>query len=310
MDYLKIESGNDSVTLKGVKNFDLKQTLECGQCFRWERVDEGRYIGVAFGKVLEVQQIGDEITLYNTNEAEFRSIWLNYFNLETDYSAIKMELSKDVTLREAIEYGSGIRVLNQEPFEMVISFIISARNSVPIISKTVNEISRRWGKKIEYKGNEYYAFPSKEVLANITELEMKAAGGSFRSRYIIDTSDKINKCELIRENKLSIDESESFLEKYDLEKIISLNVDECHKALQNYSGIGEKVADCIMLFSMEKTSAFPVDRWVKRAMMHFYEAGDLSLPKIRVFGRSRFGNLAGAAQQYLFYYTKEKGIKL
>ena len=310
MDYLNIEYSDNSITLKEVKNFDLKQTLECGQCFRWEKVAENNYIGVAFGKVLEVFQNKNDIILYNTNEQDFKNIWKKYFSLDKNYTEIKTQLSTDATLRDAIEYGSGIRVLNQEPFEMVISFIISARNSVPMISKTVNEISRRWGKKLEYKGKEYFAFPEKEVLASITIEEMKDAGGSFRSRYIIDTSDKINKCENIKLGKLSMDNQDEFLELYDLDRIISLDDDECHKALQNYSGVGSKVADCIMLFSMEKTSAFPVDRWVQRAMMQFYNAGDLSLPKIRIFGRDRFGKFAGAAQQYLFYYTKEKGIKL
>ena len=310
MDCLDIEYKDDSIVLKGVRNFDLKQTLECGQCFRWERVSDNNYIGVAFGRVLEVFQEGNDITLYNTNRQDFEDIWRNYFSLDRDYSKIKEELSKDSILKDAIEYGSGIRVLNQEPFEMVISFIISARNSVPMISKTVNEISRRWGEKLEYKGKEYFAFPKKEILASLTIEEMKDAGGSFRSRYIIDTSDKINKCEKIKEGRLSVENQDEFLKLYDLERIISLDDEECHKALQNYSGIGSKVADCIMLFSMEKTSAFPVDRWVQRAMMHFYDAGDLSLPKIRIFGRDRFGEFAGAAQQYLFYYTKEKGIKL
>lgn len=310
MDYLDIEYSVNSVTLKGVKSFNLEQTLECGQCFRWEKVSENNYIGVAFGRVLEAVQENDVITFYNTNEQDFKNIWLKYFSLDRDYTEIKTQLSEDPTLREAIEYGSGIRVLNQEPFEMVISFIISARNSVPMISKTVNEISKRWGAKLEYKGKEYFAFPSKEVLAAITIEEMKDAGGSFRSRYIVDTSDKITKCEEIKAGKLLMDDQDEFLKLYDLERIISLDDDECHKALQNYSGIGSKVADCIMLFSMGKTSAFPVDRWVQRAMMHFYNAGDLSLPKIRVFGRDRFGKFAGAAQQYLFYYTKEKGIKL
>ncbi|WP_297520680.1 DNA glycosylase [uncultured Clostridium sp.] len=310
MDYLKIESDDNSVTLKGVKNFDIKQTLECGQCFRWEKVADNIYVGVAFGRVLEIEQVGNDVILHNTNEDEFYKIWLKYFNLDTDYTEIKEKLSQDATLSKAIEYGSGIRVLNQEPFELVISFIISARNSVPMISKTVNEISRRWGKKIEYKGKDYYEFPKKEVLASITEIEMKDAGGSFRSRYIIDTSDKITNCEFIKEGLLSVEDNNAFLAKYDLETIRALDADECHKALQNYSGIGAKVADCIMLFSMEKTSGFPVDRWVKRAMMHFYGAGDLSLPKIRVFARERFGEFAGAAQQYLFYYAKEKGILL
>ena len=138
MDYLDIEYKDDSIVLKGVRNFDLKQTLECGQCFRWEKVSDNNYIGVAFGRVLEVFQEGNDIILYNTNRQYFEDIWRNYFSLDRDYSKVKEELSKDSILKDAIEYGSGIRVLNQEPFEMVISFIISARNSVPMISKTVN----------------------------------------------------------------------------------------------------------------------------------------------------------------------------
>ncbi|MGL4739538.1 MAG: DNA-3-methyladenine glycosylase family protein [Sarcina sp.] len=308
MDFSNIIYDENIVTVHGIKNFDLVQTLECGQCFRWDKISENRYVGIAYNKILEVEQDGDILKFYNTNKEDFDNIWRHYFDLDRDYSEIKEELSKDTILGEALSYGTGIRVLNQEPYEMVISFIISARNSIPVIKRTIKIISEIWGEKIEYKGNLYHTFPRKEILAFVTEAQMKEAGGSFRSKYIVDTSHKIYTAEMM--NKNEIEKDEDFLNLYDLEKIISLEDQECHIALQNYSGIGAKVADCIMLFSMGKTSAFPVDVWVKRAMIHFYGAKDVSLPKIRKFGIERFGKYAGFAQQYLFYYTKEKGIKL
>lgn len=310
MDRGAIEFEENKVIIRAAKNFNIKQTFECGQCFRWEKINDNNFIGVAHGRVLEVIQEGDDIILENTNKEDFEKIWRNYFDLDRDYSAIKKELAKDKILREAVEFGYGIRVLNQEPFELVISFIISARNSIPVISRTINEISKRWGEKIEYKGKEYYAFPTVETLAGLTEAEVKEAGGSFRSKYIVDTSKKINDSIKIKEGKLELENKEEFLENYDLERIISLEDDACHKALQNYAGIGAKVADCIMLFSMGKTSAFPVDRWVQRAMVYFYNAEESSLNKIRDFARSRFKEFSGFVQQYLFYYVREKGIKL
>lgn len=310
MNFDKIEFIDDKVILRNVKDFNIKQTFECGQCFRWEKEAENRYIGVAHSRVLEIEQIDSDIILHNTCEDDFNNIWRNYFDLDRDYAKIKKELSNDEILKLAVDYGYGIRVLNQEPFELVISFIISARNSIPVICSTIKHISEKWGNKIEYKGKDYYTFPSKEVLANVTVDEVREVGGSFRSKYIVDTSSKINEASLIKSGKLNIEDSDDFLEKYDLEKIINSDDDTCHKLLQNYMGVGAKVADCIMLFSMGKTSAFPVDIWVKRAMMHFYNANEMSLPKIRIFGRDRFGKLSGFAQQYLFYYARENGIKL
>lgn len=310
MNFDNVEFIDDKVILKNVRDFNIKQTFECGQCFRWEKQEGNRYIGVAHSRVLEVEQIENDIILHNTCEEDFNNIWRNYFDLDRDYKKIKKELSKDETLKLAVDYGYGIRVLNQEPFELVISFIISARNSIPVICSTIKHISEKWGKKIEYKGKDYYTFPTKEVLSKVTVDEVREVGGSFRSKYIVDTSSKINEAALINAGEIQIEETDEFLEKYDLERIIKLDDNACHKALQNYMGIGAKVADCIMLFSMGKTSAFPVDIWVKRAMMHFYNANEMSLPKIRVFGRDRFGELSGFAQQYLFYYARENGIKL
>ena len=229
-----------------------------------------------------------------------------YFDLEVNYGEIKEELSKDELLRKSVEFGYGIRILNQDPFEMLISFIISARNSIPSIMKTIKKISERWGDKIEYKGNIYYAFPTPEQLKEATLEEIKETGASFRSKYIVDTIGKVNAA-IEAKNNGTLNEE---LQQFDLEYIKSLPTDECHKALQNFMGVGAKVADCIMLFSMAKKSAFPVDVWIKRAMIHFYLAPDVSLNKIRVFGRDKFGELSGMAQQYLFYYARENNIKV
>ena len=306
MDYREIIESNDSVIIKGVKNFNIKQILECGQCFRWQRVTDTDYIVVSNRRVIEIIQEDDEVIIHNTNMNDFKNIWENYFDLNTEYGPLKEELSKDELLKQAIEFGYGIRLLNQDPLEMVISLIISARNSIPSIMKTIKKISEKFGDKIEYKGEIYYAFPTPEQLKNATLEDIQETGASFRSKYIIDTIYNINMALEAKKSGNLTDE----LKRYDLDYIMSLPTDECHVALQAFKGVGAKVADCIMLFSMGKKSAFPVDVWIKRAMIHFYVAPDVSLNKIRVFGREKFGELSGLAQQYLFYYARENNINV
>ncbi|HEX9026863.1 MAG TPA: DNA glycosylase [Clostridium sp.] len=308
MDYKSIKYCDDYIIIKDVKNFKLKQIFECGQIFRFEEIAEDNFIAIAFGKLIEVKQDKEDIIIYNTTEDEFNKIWLKYFDLDRDYSIIKEEISKDILLKQSIEFGDGVRVLNQDPFEMLISFIISARNNIPSIKKTVNKISIKWGKKIEYKDKTYYTFPCISDIKDATLEEIQETGASFRSKYLIDTIKNAYSSKMEKGNS-NIDEENSSM-KYDLDYIKSLNDDECHNALQEFKGVGAKVADCIMLFSMEKTSAFPVDVWVKRAMIHFYGAEDSSLNKIRIFARSKFGEVAGFAQQYLFYYARENKIKI
>lgn len=317
MEFKKIEFFEDKVILRKVKNFNIKQTFECGQCFRWSREENGNYIGVAHGRVLELEQSGDDVIIYNTNEKDFYDIWLEYFDLERDYSSIKEELSKDELLRKSVEFGYGIRILKQEPFEILISFIISARNSIPVISKTINKISEKWGNSVEYKGKTYYTFPTVEQFAKATLEEIKETGASFRSKYILDSVNKVYECNKLLnqiEQKAAgeIISENNYLDilSFNLNKISHMDADQCHLALQNFMGVGAKVADCIMLFSMKKYSAFPVDVWVKRAMQHFYLAPDVSLNKIRIFAREKFGELSGFAQQYLFYYARENNIKV
>jgi N-glycosylase/DNA lyase len=313
MDFKNVIFKKDKAIIVEAKNFDIKQILECGQCFRWDKISDTEYIIVAFGRVIEITQNGNEVTIHNTNEDDFNNIWIHYFDLETNYDEIKVNLSKDEILRKSIEYGYGIRILNQDPFEMLISFIISARNSIPSIKKTVKKICEKWGEKVVYKGNEYYTFPTPEQINGATLEEIQETGASFRSKYLVDTIKKVNESLAAKKDyEVNKDKYEERFESfdYDLDYIKALSDDECHIALQKFMGVGAKVADCIMLFSMEKKSAFPVDVWVKRAMIHFYVAPDVSLNKMRIFARDKFGAYSGMAQQYLFYYARENKIEV
>jgi N-glycosylase/DNA lyase len=304
LDYKDLERIDGGIKLTEVKNFELAHIFDCGQCFRWSRQNNGNYIGVAFGKVIEVEKISEDVILHNTTEEDFKAIWEDYFDLKRDYGAIKEQLSKDELLKSAVEFGHGIRLLQQEPFEITLSFIISANNRIPMIKRGIQNISKAWGEPLEYKGETYYSFPTVEKLKEVSIEEMADCGLGFRDKYIIDT---VNKIYNSGHNTVSENVEGSL---FDLERIKGLDDDGCHNALQSFSGIGPKVADCIMLFSMEKYSAFPVDVWVKRAMQHFYLAPDVSLKKIREFGRDKFGQLSGFAQQYLFYYARENNIKV
>ncbi|MFW2489572.1 DNA-3-methyladenine glycosylase family protein [Clostridium chromiireducens] len=309
MDYKAVKSYDDYIMIEEVKNFKLRHIFECGQIFRFWEIEENNFIVIAFGKLIEVKEEGDNVIIYNTTWEDFNNIWLRYFDLGRDYSIIKEELSKDPLLKQSIEFGYGVRVLNQDPFEMLLSFIISARNNIPSIKKTVNKISTKWGKEINYKGTIYYAFPSIDEIKDASLEDIQETGASFRSKYIVDTIKNVYNASINEVDNPGINEECSY-GKYDLNYIRNLSDDECHDALQEFKGVGSKVADCIMLFSMEKTSAFPVDVWVKRAMIHFYGAEDSSLNKIRIFARNKFGKLSGFAQQYLFYYARENKISV
>ncbi|MHC1720531.1 MAG: DNA-3-methyladenine glycosylase [Clostridiaceae bacterium] len=292
MDFCHVSNFNEGIIVHGVRNFEPEHIFECGQCFRWEKQEGGSYIGVAFGKILKVEKKDDCLLIYNLTENEFRDTWADYFDLYRDYGTIKEILSRDPILKESVEFGYGIRILNQEPFEMILSFIISSNNMIPRIKKSINRISEKWGHKILYKGKEYYTFPGLEDIKGATIDELSACGLGFRARYVKATIDALCSCD------------------QDISWICCQEPGVCHTELQKFAGVGPKVADCIMLFSMGKHSAFPVDVWVKRAMQYFYQVPDASLKSIREFGISKFGELSGFAQQYLFYYTRENNIKI
>lgn len=292
MDFNYLESIENGIILKDVRNFELNHIFDCGQCFRWEIQENGNYIGVAFERVIEVEKKGNDVIIYNTNEDDFKSIWGEYFDLYRDYSTIKDILSKDPILEEAIKFGEGIRLLKQDPFEIIISFIISANNRIPMIKKVISNISEAWGNPIEYKGKIFYSFPTIDKLLNCTIEDFENCRTGFRGKYIKSTIDILFKDTMFIDNLKSSSDN------------------QCYLNLQKLNGVGPKVADCIMLFSLSKYSSFPVDVWVKRAMQYFYLAPDVSLNKIRDFAINKFGELSGFAQQYLFYYARENNIKI
>ncbi|NEU05847.1 DNA glycosylase [Clostridium senegalense] len=290
MDFKEVLEFDNKIVLKDVENFELKDIFDCGQCFRWNKTKDNTYIGVAYNKVIEIEKEGNNVIIHNSNLKDFNEIWCEYFDLKRNYSEIKQELKKDPILATAVAFGEGIRILKQEPFEILISFIVSANNRIPMIKRAINNISKEYGNELEYKGEKYYSFPEVDRLIEVSQEDIEKMGVGFRAKYIVDSIDKV------------------YNNVYNLEEIKSMDDDGCHEGLKQFNGVGPKVADCIMLFSMQKYSSFPVDVWVKRAMQHFYVAPDVSLPKIRMFARDKFGNLAGFAQQYLFFYARENKI--
>lgn len=291
MDFKNYSYVDNKVVVKKIKNFVLPHIFENGQCFRWEKTYDDTYIIVAKDRVIEIKRVHDDLIIHNSNIDDFENIWIEYFDFERDYDSLKESLKLDEYLTNAINFGHGLRILNQDPLEMIISFIISSNNRIPMIKRAINNISEKFGEKIEYNGKNYYLFPSLEKLSKISISEFRECSTGFRDKYLFNTINMIN-------------------ENNNIEYIINLSDNECHKELQKFSGIGSKVSDCIMLFSMKKYSAFPVDVWVKRAMMKFYVAPDTSLKNIRDFGRNLFKDLSGFAQQYLFYYVRENNIKI
>ena len=290
---MNIIEKDNQIILEGIsEDFEPKHVFECGQCFRWLREDDGSYTGVVHGKVINVKKENDLIVFDNTNKEDFENIWFDYFDLGRNYGEIKNQLKvMDEYLEKATEFGKGIRILQQDGWEMLISFIISANNRIPMIQRAINNLSERYGKFIdEYRGKKYYAFPTPEELSKVSVEDIRACQTGFRDKYIKSVVDYVN------ENN------------EDVLSYRKLDTSECIKELVKFNGVGPKVADCIALFGMQKYDTFPVDVWVKRVMEEFYVEDNLSLPKIRKFALDKFGDLAGFAQQYLFYYARELGI--
>ena len=290
---MKIYEEKNRIIVDKVKDFEPKHIFECGQCFRWDKEEDDSYTGVVNGKVINVKLEGETLILDNTNLEDYKNIWHEYFDMDTDYSIIKAELAKmDEHLNNATQFGSGMRLLRQDTFEIVISFIISARNSIPMIKRSVAFLSTALGKEIgEYKGKKYYAFPTPKALSHAEKQILIDSKVAFRKGYIKDTS--------YIQHSLQTD----------LYKLKNLPTDMARRELMLLPGVGPKVSDCILLFGLSKYDVFPVDVWVQRVMHEFYLDKEVKdLKKIRKYGIDLFKDKAGIAQQYLFYYAREKGI--
>lgn len=276
-----------------VECFNLKYTLECGQCFRWKKIQDQKdtYIGVIRDRVLKVRQIADTLYIKSNNNENLEDVVRKYFDLYKDYTSIeKRILTVDKNVKKAVENTSGIRHLNQDFFETLISYIISANNNIPRISKSVKEISKRYGSKVIFEGEEYYLFPRPEQLKDVSKDEYRRCGVGFRDNYILNTVKEI------LEGKI------------DFNKIDDMTTEDLRKLLLSFKGVGPKVADCILLFACNRQEVFPIDVWVERVMsvLYFKEAkGAMSKKEILKYADEKFGKDAGIIQQHLFYNMRE-----
>lgn len=286
----KIREKRGSIIIEGVDRFDPVHVFECGQCFRWHREDDGSYTGVAMERVVNVTKTGRSLTIKNASPEDFKNLWYHYFDLGRDYSAVIESVSKDDIMKEAVAFGHGIRLLRQEFFETLISYIISSNNSIPRIRKIISALSEMYGRKIYFNGNTYYTFPKPNELAKASLEELTACRGGYRCRYVIETAKMYER------------------EPVDMDDLAKANVSESKKILMRYNGVGEKVAECTLLYSGTRYDVFPTDVWVRRVMEELYFHREASVREIHEFAHSHFGELSGFAQQYLFYYAREKRI--
>lgn len=279
--------------LKNAKSFELKDIFDCGQCFRWNKESDESYTGVFKQNVINVKKQGQDVYFKGICSGDIKNVVTYYFDLERDYENIKKTLSKvDINMKTSIEYGKGIRILNQDLWETIISFIISANNNIPRIKGIIERLSAKYGKEIEWNGKKYYTFPTPEELKEVSVEDYRKLGLGFRDIRLYETT------KMILENKV------------DLQKLReNPDTKEVREQLLTLSGVGPKVADCILLFSdLKRFEVFPIDVWVRRVMNDLYikEEDETKVSKVKIekIANEKFGNLAGLAQQYLFYWRR------
>lgn len=276
--------------IENVKSFDPVHIFECGQCFRWNKEEDNSYTGIFKNNVINVKKENENVIITGICEGDIKKVCIEYFDLDTSYEKIKDNLAKiDKYLANSIEYGTGIRILKQDLWETLISFIISANNNIPRIKTIIERISKKYGNKITFKGKEYYTFPTAKKMEKATVQDFRELGLGFRDVRVYETVQRTLRGEI----NLSDLENET-------------DLDTLREKLLEIPGVGPKVADCIMLFSLEKYQVFPVDVWVRRVISELYFENKEQQPKvIQKFAKEHYGELAGLAQQYLFYWRRD-----
>ncbi len=263
--------------------FDLEQIMESGQCFRIYRIKKEAsgselYRATAADQTVLIREEGGNVTFY-CSESEYQTFWCHYFDLNADYRKYEQAIDpSDEYLKSAFLYGSGIRILNQDPWEMLITFIISQRKNIPAIRQAVESLSRTCGNCID-KENEIYAFPTPVELASLSLSRLQELSLGYRAKYIYDTAKKVASGEM------------------NLKNWEDLNDSDLHKALLSCYGVGEKVANCVALFGYHRIGAFPVDVWIDRIQKEHYNGH---------FPVEKYEGFAGVLQQYLFYYERKR----
>ena len=270
MEYIKTNRG---IEIRIGKCFDLKNTFECGQCFRWNENTDGSYSGIVGNQYTTVFRDGGFIVIENADETDYQNIWEKYFDLNVCYDDIKRELiSLDSRLKCAADSIDGIRILNQDPWETLCSFIISQNNNIPRIKGIVERLCENFGDKIENG----YTFPSAEKITALDIDDLAPLRAGFRARYIIDAARKVSSGEV------------------NLESMREKPIEDCRKELMKITGVGEKVAECTLLHGLHRLEAFPIDVWIKKALSTLFSG----------VSPENLGQYAGIAQQYIFHYSR------
>jgi len=276
--------------IEGMRDFDPIHTFECGQCFRWHREADGSYTGVVRGRVANAVYTPGKLILNNVFADDFEQIWFDYFDLGRDYSEVKKAVGIDDVMLKAVEFGSGIRLLKQEPWEALISFILSSNNRIPRIMKIIEDLARMYGRELGYRGRKYYAFPDVNGLAACSLEQLESCRAGYRCGYIQRTA------------------ADVAAGAFELQKLAMLDTADARSYLLQLHGVGCKVADCMLLYSGTKQDVFPTDVWVRRVMEELYFKREASFKKVQEFAAENFGKYSGIAQQYLFYYAREHKI--
>ena len=280
--------------ISNIDSFELKDIFDCGQCFRWNEQQDGSYTGVFGENVLNVSKVGNDVAFKGICKENIKETVENYFDLNRDYQKIKNQLMQiDENMKKSVEYGQGIRILNQDLWETIISFIISANNNIPRIKGIIERLSRKYGKEIEWNNTKYYTFPTAKALKDVTVQEYRELGLGFRDIRLYETT------HMILDKKVDLEEMKS-----------NPDTMEVREQLLSLSGVGPKVADCILLFSdLKRFEVFPIDVWVRRVMNDLYihneDETKVNKKQIEKIAQEKFGDLAGLAQQYLFYWRRE-----
>lgn len=269
---MEIKYIGKDIVLEDIRCLDLDLTLDCGQAFRWKKQEDGSWSGVVKGVFLNISKTDDTVLLKNTTKENFENIWLDYFDFNKDYVKICDTLKQDSLLAPTVDEYYGIRILNQDSWEALCSFVISQQNNIKRIKGIISRLCKAYGDEVR---SGFYSFPSAEKLSSLTVADFEELGMGYRAKYL---------------EKLSKDVAGG---KIDLEKIKALTLDEARKELLNIYGVGIKVANCALLFGFGFYDAFPVDVWMKR-VMEYYPDG---LPEC-------FDGIGGIAQQYLFHWAR------
>ncbi|MGN0659066.1 MAG: DNA-3-methyladenine glycosylase family protein [Emergencia sp.] len=282
-------------TVENIRDFNLDHIFDCGQCFRWERREDGSYTGIAMGKAVNMRleqaepesgsgtggATGCRLVIDNCTAEEFEKIWRPYLDLDRDYGKIKRKLSRgDKVMSRAVRHGEGIRILQQDLWETILSFIISQNNNIPRIRGCIEKLAELFGEPVcTCEGRLWHELPGPEVLAGLSVEDLAPVRLGYRAKYLIGTA----------------------------KAVAEKGLPEDREQLSELPGVGPKVAGCIRLFGMEEHSAFPIDVWVARVMHELYGIDEKDRRAMEDYAREHFGQLGGFAQQYLFYYIRSLG---